>query len=414
MQTTLWPRSRSYLGTIFLCISTCVLAAPDFATLEMSVVRIVAYMDDEIATGTGFVVNDAGYIATNSHVVDNGTKIQVVPANSRTLYDAEVVRSFPELDLAVLKVHGLELPPVRLSLSVPDKGQKVWAIGYPESADFEQLADDPTVQDGVIGRIFTGAWFSTNFVIIQHNAPMNPGNSGGPLLDDCGSVIGVNTLASLVVIDSPLQGITRVPHTAGIYWSSHIEELARILRNEIIPFQSRDTDCAPIGKLGNTAWIITLGVLTLLALILALRKPRQQVIRVVEQFSLRTGKRGAARRNKEQTKNRLPQHGLVLAGFDSNGARVRIVLPPDIFAGKRLGVALGRHPELVDTVIDDDRVSKRHVRISVQEGRYYLEDLNSTNGTFIDNRKLSPFRPVRLEYGASIRLGSLELMASKL
>ena len=126
MQTTLWPRSRSYLGTIFLCISTCVLAAPDFTALEMSVVRIVAYMDDEIATGTGFVVNDAGYIATNSHVVDNGKRIQVVPANSRTLYDAEIVRSFPELDLAVLKVHALELPPVRLSLSVPDKGQKVW------------------------------------------------------------------------------------------------------------------------------------------------------------------------------------------------------------------------------------------------------------------------------------------------
>ncbi len=414
MQITSWPRLRSCLGIIFLCMSTCILAAPDFAALEKSVVRIVTYMNDGIGTGTGFIINDAGYIATNSHVIDNGKKIRVVPVNSHTLYDAEVVKSFPELDLAILRAHDLDLPPVRLLLSTPDKGQKVWAIGYPESADFEQLADDPTVQDGVIGRIFTGAWRSTEFVIIQHNAPMNPGNSGGPLLDDCGNVIGVNTLASLVVINSPSLGLTRVPHAAGIYWSSHIVELAQILRNDSIPFQSQDTDCAPIGKTGNSVWVTALGVLTLFALLLALRKPRQRVIRVVEQISQGANKKAGARRSKKRTKNKLPQHGLVLAGFNSDGARVLIVLAPDMFAGKRLGVALGRHPELVDTVIDDDRVSKRHVRISTRDGRFYLEDLNSMNGTFLNERRLSPFSIARLEYGASIRLGSLELMASKL
>ena len=55
-------------------MSTCILAAPDFAALEKSVVRIVAYMNDETGTGTGFVINDAGYIATNSHVIDNSKK----------------------------------------------------------------------------------------------------------------------------------------------------------------------------------------------------------------------------------------------------------------------------------------------------------------------------------------------------
>ena len=414
MQITSWPGLRSCLGTIILCISTCILAAPDFDALEKSVVRIVAYMNDGISTGTGFVINDAGYIATNSHVIDNGKNIQVVPANSRVLYDAEVVKSLPELDLAILRTRDLDLPPVRLLLSIPGKGQKVWAFGYPESADFEQLADDPTVQDGVIGRLFTGAWRSKEFVIIQHNAPMNPGNSGGPLLDDCGNVIGVNTLASLVVINSPSQGLTRVPHSAGIYWSSHIEELAQILRNESIPFQSLETDCSPIGKIGNSVWVTALGVLTLLALLLAQRKPRQQVIRIVEQISQSANKKAATRRSKKQMENKLPQHGLVLAGFNSDGDRVLIALKPDIFAGKRLGVALGRHPELVDTVIDDDRVSKRHVRISTRDDRFYLEDLNSTNGTFLDNRRLSPFSLVQLEYGALIRLGSLELMASKL
>ena len=395
-------------------MSTSILAAPDFSALEKSVVRIVVYMNDETRTGTGFVINDAGYIATNSHVIDNGKKIQVVPTNSRTLYDAAVVSTFPELDLAILRSLDLDLPPVMLSLPTPDKGQKVWAVGYPESADFVQLADDPTVQEGVIGRIFTGAWHSMEFVIIQHSAPINPGNSGGPLLDDCGIVIGVNTLASLVVIDSPSLGITRVPHTAGISWSSHIGELVRILQNESIPFQSQDTNCGTIGKNGNSVWIIALGIVTLIALLLALRKPRQQVVRVVEKFSQRADKKAAAERSNERTKNERPHHGLVLAGFNRNGDRVRITLTPALFAGKRLGVALGRHPELVDTQINDDSVSKRHMRISSRDGRFYLEDLNSMNGTFLNNRKLPPFNPVLLEYGASIRLGTLELIASKL
>ena len=188
----------------------------------------------------------------------------------------------------------------------------------------------------------------------------------------------------------------------------------RILQNESIPFQSQDTNCGTIGKNGNSVWIIALGIVTLIALLLALRKPRQQVVRVVEKFSQRADKKAAAERSNERTKNEHPRHGLVLAGFNRNGDRVRITLTPALFAGKRLGVALGRHPELVDTQINDDSVSKRHMRISSRDGRFYLEDLNSMNGTFLNNRKLPPFSPVLLEYGASIRLGALELIASKL
>ena len=104
----------------------------------------------------------------------------------------------------------------------------------------------------------------------------------------------------------------------------------------------------------------------------------------------------------------------MLAGFDGNGNPIRIALPPNRFAGQRLGLSLGRHPELVDEIIQDQNVSRRHVRIAAQAGQFYIEDLNSRNRTFLNHRKLSPFKPTLLDYGALVKLGSLEFMVSKL
>ena len=105
--------------------------------------------------------------------------------------------------------------------------------------------------------------------------------------------------------------------------------------------------------------------------------------------------------------------GLVLTGFDGRGNAIHISLSPDRFAGQRLGLSLGRHPELVDEVIDDDSVSRRHLRISFRGDQFYIEDLNSSNGTFLDRHRLSPFQPARLDHGATVALGGLEVRISK-
>ena len=186
-------------------------AVPDFDALEKSVVRIVRQTDQGLSAGTGFAINDQGYIATNVHVIANANVIKAIPTNSNELYDVEVIATSQELDLAIAYIPDITLPPITLSLAPAIKGQKVWSIGYPGGADRNRPAHDPTVQDGVIGRIFWGAWHTQGLRIIQHNAPTNPGNSGGPLLDDCSRAVGVNTQASLVVISSPSSGVTRVP-----------------------------------------------------------------------------------------------------------------------------------------------------------------------------------------------------------
>ena len=416
----------------FLFFPRDAVAAPDFDELEKSVVRIVMQTNQGIGTGTGFVINDQGYIATNVHVIAGGNLIKAIPTNSNTMYDVDVIARSYELDLAIVRAQGINLPPITLSLAPSRKGQKVWSIGYPGGADRNRPAHDPTVQDGVIGRIFSGAWKIQKFRIIQHNAPTNPGNSGGPLLDDCGRVIGVNTQASLVVIASPSDGVTRVPHAAGIYWSSHIEELAKLLRENAISFQSEDDACLPADSTGRSAeaeqaktqaedasqqfliWLILLGAVALAALILALKKPRQQVIHAADYVSRRFKSKEPTGVVEKRAPEKLPEHGLMLAGFDGNGNPIRIALPPNRFAEQRLGVSLGRHPELVDEIIQDQNVSRRQARIAVQAGQFYIEDLNSRNGTFLNHRKLSPFKPMLLDCGALVRLGGLEFMVSKL
>ncbi len=419
-------------------------AAPDFDALERSVVRIVTQTSQGPNAGTGFAINDQGYIATNAHVIAHAHSIQAIPTNSNALYEVEVIATSPEFDLAIAHIPDITLPPIALSLAPATKGQKVWSIGYPGGADRNRPAHDPTVQDGVIGRIFSGAWHAQELRIIQHNAPTNPGNSGGPLLDDCSRAVGVNTQASLVVIISPSSGVTRVPHAAGIYWSSHIEELTTLLDDHGIAFQSESDDCVAAGGTGGSGtaekaqreaekarreaeqarvqaeeasdqffiYLLLLGGVALVALVVALKKPRQfaqQTLakprQLVQQISRRVGVGAVAKG---------PRHGIVLAGFDGRGHRVCIELSPARFAGQRLGLSLGRHPELVDEVVADGNVSRRHLRIVAQGNRLYVEDLNSSNGTFLNEQRLSPFKPARLEYGAKVALGDLVLMASKL
>ena len=457
-------RWRPVFFLLALLLPCCAIAAPDFDALEKSVVRIVRQTDQGLGAGTGFAINDQGYIATNVHVIADANAIKAIPTNSSELYDVEVIATSPELDLAIAYIPDITLPPITLSLAPAIKGQKVWSIGYPGGADRNRPAHDPTVQDGVIGRIFWGAWHTQELRIIQHNAPTNPGNSGGPLLDDCSRAVGVNTQASLVVITSPSSGVTRVPHAAGIYWSSHIEELADLLDDHGIAFQSESDDCVAAVGTGSSGgaekaqqeaekaqqeaekaqqeaekarreaeqarvqaeeasdqffvWLLLLGGVALIALVVALKKPRQlaqQTLekprRLVQRMSRRVTKRegvevGAAAKG--------PKHGLVLAGFDGRGHRVRIELSLARFAGQRLGLSLGRHPDLVDEIVADQNVSRRHLRIAAAGDQFYVEDLNSSNGTFLNEQRLSPFKPARLDYGAKVALGDLVLVVSKL
>ena len=144
--------------------------------------------------GSGFVISPDGYIVTNDHVAGNATKITVAFPDGRTM-DAELIGTDPATDLALVKVEPDEpLAYLAFSDTDPIVGEWVIALGNPFGL-FE--AADPTVTVGVVsatdrdlqsnrqGRIYRD--------MIQTDAAINRGNSGGPLVNALGEVIGVNT-----------------------------------------------------------------------------------------------------------------------------------------------------------------------------------------------------------------------------
>ena len=140
--------------------------------------------------GTGFVVDKAGFIVTNHHVVDKATKI-MVRMEDKSEYQAKLIGSDNDTDLAVIKIEaGRDLPVAKMGNSDSVKvGDWVLAVGSPFSLDH-------TVTHGIIsakGRTDIGGARNDFQSFLQTDAAINPGNSGGPLVNMSGEVIGINT-----------------------------------------------------------------------------------------------------------------------------------------------------------------------------------------------------------------------------
>ncbi|MFH1718789.1 MAG: DegQ family serine endoprotease [Planctomycetota bacterium] len=145
------------------------------------------YKEPQIAQGSGFIISAEGYILTNNHVVDGAEKVTVELADNREL-SAKIIGTDPESDVAVLKIDAGKQPYLELANSdTLEVGEWVLAIGNP-------LGLSHTVTAGIVsatGRSSLGLATLENF--IQTDAAINFGNSGGPLINLDGKVVGMNT-----------------------------------------------------------------------------------------------------------------------------------------------------------------------------------------------------------------------------
>ena len=161
-----------------------------YQRVNPSVVTVMAQLDDSVSVGTGVIFRADGYILTNYHVLAGGRDCTVAMDTGRT-YEARYVAGDERNDLAVLKVELTGLPAATFGDS--DQlvvGDKVYAIGNPLGVELRG-----TLTDGIVSAINRDVQVDgRTMTLVQTNAALNSGNSGGPLINACGQVVGINTI----------------------------------------------------------------------------------------------------------------------------------------------------------------------------------------------------------------------------
>src|SRR6266481_5616751 len=139
----------------------------------------------EQALGSGVIISEDGYILTNNHVVDGADEIKVALADDKTVYDAKVIGTDPQTDIAVIKVDAKKLPAIAITDSdLLEVGDTVLAIGNP-------FGVGQTVTTGIVSAKGRGGMGIVDYEdFIQTDASINPGNSGGALVDVEGRLVG--------------------------------------------------------------------------------------------------------------------------------------------------------------------------------------------------------------------------------
>jgi serine protease Do len=204
-----------------------------------------------MGSGSGFVVDRAGYIMTNDHVVNKADHIYVKFPNQETEYKAKVIGTDKETDIAVLKINaGRPLEPIRIANSDGVQvGDWAVAIGAP-------FGLETSVTVGIVsakGRDINGAAMFQRF--IQTDAAINPGNSGGPLLNRNGEVIGVNTMIATETGTYNGIGFALPVNMAAKVYNSIIEH-GRVVRGSVGVSFAKQTKAETFKALGLSGGVI--------------------------------------------------------------------------------------------------------------------------------------------------------------
>ena len=406
-------------------------AAPDSSTYDRAVVRVVAQSTggEILGTASGFFV-DQRHVVTNHHVVAGGELppnplISIVLADGRDWLPVSVRWTDEGLDLAVL-----EAPPAKdrsslaLRLTEPARGVDVYAVGYPGSAD--RASGDvlqSTLTDGILSKppfeVQWGMPGSGLAQILQHTAAISPGSSGGPLLDACGNALGVNTSGGLSEVHDATGNVIGATTAQGIFFALDASELARALDRFGVGYvtgvcsagdrqPSRTASAAWPGVSDTYLWLI--GLLTATVVVGALffyMRSRRTAVAASAGSSPTDNNLGSAAAppgdGRAASNSTVRSSTVRLTGHD--GTRHVTVDTAELRRSAH-GHSFGRLADLVDHPLAVEGLSRRHFRISMDRRWAWLEDLNSTNGTFVNGERLVPYRARQLRAGDEIAAGA--------
>jgi len=389
--------------------------------LEPSMVRVTLQGPEVIAGGTGFVISRQGHVVTNYHVVQPHIEAgwKLFAAESGAAPDARrpaaVVKAYPEEDLAVLKVDGLARPPAVLSDSGADalsQGTTVFAIGYPEAG--QRLGGDSgtSFTAGIANRIFLGAWQhdGERIRIIQHSAATNPGNSGGPVVNPCGQVVGVNTEREMAVVITP-GGLPIVYDVIqGVFFASHVSVLIEKLKALGVPYYGTHKVCRVFLGVASTNFLwfgLAAGVVLLALVLLFVRGWQRRAVHVIVLG-------GGAARNGARALGRTLLHpgrprdaAWRLRCEDAAGGPIDIVISEADLRRAPKGLTIGCDP-VCDRCLSADGIAGKHAQLVPMGEALGVADLHSETGTAVDERPVDPdAAPAPVKPGARLRLGKL-------
>lgn len=380
--------SLSLIGLVLSIPARRALASAPVAAMRASVVRIVCGLSGTgVVTGSGFAVGTGREFATNWHVVENsrfGWEVAVLDEQGDWV-PCEIVDTNVEKDLAILRVQGNFSRPAVLFADVKDIeiGEDVFALGFPGASDIAEESyakgqEGITVTKGILSRSIE----SGGIHYFQTDAAVNPGNSGGPLYNESGEVIGINAAKAFRTDEGQL--------SEGIAWAIRADELFPLLRINGIAFRTAGGVLKPaaaepnpsppgghyFGAWPRMVWVVG-GVLGILALVLIFALLR------------RRSRRG-------------PAAVLMGATGTFTGRSIPLVSNPFI---------AGRDPARCALVFPDGlhEISREHFTIlydSVARA-YWLID-TSTNGTSLDGARLVRGSRAPLRGGALISLAGGE------
>lgn len=368
-----------------------------------------------VSMGTCFFIGKTAenpqYVVTNHHVVDdflslgagdqiqvtNGVSIAQAKGRMRVFYtqddsvEAYIVDYNEQADIAILRLENPTDQRKALKLKKPTDdmiGETVYAVGYPGIADntiYDPVSqwspEDATVTTGTISRLFTTS--GNGIKKVQTDASIRHGNSGGPLVDDNGYVVGVNT-----------GGVVRQDEE--VSHAVDIEEVIKLCDINNIAYELADAK-------SDNLWIVlaVAGAVVILIVVLFLR--RKKTAPVAAPVSVAAPAPAPA-----PTPAPAP-----VSAAPASGNELRFQCTSGVFSGKRFSidgtVRIGRDPSKNDLVYpaNTQGISGVHCILILKDGVLYLQDLGSTYGTFVNGgQRLAANQPVALKIGDRFTLGS--------
>ena len=398
--------------------------------LRHPVVKIIKVSKKGAGVGTGFFIAP-GTIATNRHVVGTEEEARLFVLFRRDgkptiLVGKKVAESGP-LDLAIVKVKYSDHPTLKITTKIPDLDHPVYSIGFPAHLEavnktklrealkaggglrafllaYVRELEQANVTKGTVSKVDMSNWGfpqPSRLRVIFHTTKISGGNSGGPLVDRCGRVLGVNTRVLTAVRSAGTKDATFAAYSQ----ASRAEDLIKFLQQNNVQYTSVTDTCviAAAGAAGSAGvpiylWVVIglVGLMALSSMGFAIVAPRR-----AKRFAVSaTGAMTQMTRRVGTVVNRPTAPRIKEIRITGDGVALRIET-----GGLLKGYVVGRDQTLCDATLGIGNASRRHFRIRHKAGRAVVEDLNSTNGTSLDGQALKPYEAAPIKTGSKISIG---------